>query len=576
MLQLFLRIIMAAFSDYDEELTQTVSSMRDDRDADKLHDLGYEQELKRSFGLLSMVGFGFSILNCWCALAGSLAEIMLNGGPATLTFGWIGTCVFSLCVVVCLAELTSAYPVAGGQYSWCLMLGRGARWSRILSYSCGWIQLSGLLGMVAVGWYQMGINISAMVAINVPNFVPENYIVALIGYGSGIFALLVDIFLNSVLHYISAAALWWSLGGFLTCMITILACAPSFQSPSFVFTSTDNASGWNSTGMSVVLGLMQCAFGMCAYDSVAHMSEEIDDASKQAPRAMVLSVIVGFITGFAFILSLLFVIQDMDAVVNTPTGFPLLAIFYQATGNSRAGAICLTLITVITQSFTNISLLSEGSRSVYAFARDGAFPPILNKYLGKVSKKLEVPVFGLLFSAIVATVLVAILFGSDTAFFTVLSIACTGLYVSYLIPVLVAFFKRDAKAPGYYNLGKWAVWIQVPAIAFLIFCSVFMFFPTELPVTASNMNYCCVAFGIVGLLAVLSWYGGARHSYIRQVSTIAGEVMVTEGEAVSMKSANDSYELKKIPTTKVNSNPISRSSGTSPSFSPSFYDRYAQ
>ena len=547
-----------ARKDYDTELTVSKSFLQETTDAEQLQNLGYTQELKRSFSLLSMIGFGFSILNCWCALAGSLAEVMLNGGPATLTFGWIGTCVFSICVVVCLAELTSAYPVAGGQYSWCLMLGEGAKWSRLTSYCCGWIQISGLLGVVAVGWYQMGINITAMVSLRNPDFTPENWIIALIAYGAGVLALMIDLFGNRMLHYFTATALWWSLGGFLTCMITVLACAPSFQSPSFVFTSVNYDSGWNSVGMSVVLGLMQCAFGMCAYDSVSHMSEEIDDASKQAPRAMVLSVIVGFITGFAFVLALLFVIQDMDAVVNTPTGFPLAEIFRQAT-SSNVGAVCLTLITVITQAFTNISLLSEGSRSVYAFARDGAFPPFLNKYLGQVSPTLDVPVYGLLFSFIVPAILVTILFGSATAFFTVLSIAGTGLYVSYTIPIVVVALKRKAKAPGHYNLGKWSLWFQLPALAYIFFCDIFMFFPTELPVTPANMNYCCVAFGIVAVLATLSWYGGARHCYIDQVSVLNGEVIVTESEVVSKRS-QDVYELKKMPSA---SNTIDNGSSSS-------------
>lgn len=534
-------------SDFDAELATSRSYLKEADDLEQLHNLGYEQELKRSFSLISMIGFGFSILNCWCALGGTMAEIMLNGGPVALTFGWIGTFVFSVCVAVCLAELTSAYPVAGGQYSWCLMLGRGSRWSRALSYACGWIQISGLLGTCAVGWYQVGINISAMVTLNTSGFVPDNWIVALIGYGSGVLVLLINLFLNKILHYISSAALYWSLGGFLTCMITILACAPSFQTPKFVFTSTVNSSGWNNQGMSIILGLMQCAFGMCAYDSVAHMSEEIEDATKQAPRAMVLAVVVGFITGFAFILSLLFVIQDMDAVVNTATGFPLLEIFHQAT-NSVPGALCLTLITVITQVFTNIGLLSEGSRSVYAFARDGAFPPIMNKYLGQVSPVFGIPVYGLFFSALIAAILVAILFGSATAFFTVISIASTGLYVSYLLPILVSTFKRSAKAPGYYNLGKWALWFEVPALAYLTFCIIFMFFPTELPVTSSNMNYCCAAFGIVAILALTSWFCGARTCYIRQVSVLGGKVMVTDGEIVSNKSEGEAYELKKMPT----------------------------
>ena len=37
-----------------------------------LEKLGYQQELKRSFGLLGMIGFAFSIVTSWTALGGVL------------------------------------------------------------------------------------------------------------------------------------------------------------------------------------------------------------------------------------------------------------------------------------------------------------------------------------------------------------------------------------------------------------------------------------------------------------------------------------------------------------------------
>ena len=37
-----------------------------------LEKLGYQQELRRSFGLLGMIGFAFSIVTSWTALGGVL------------------------------------------------------------------------------------------------------------------------------------------------------------------------------------------------------------------------------------------------------------------------------------------------------------------------------------------------------------------------------------------------------------------------------------------------------------------------------------------------------------------------
>lgn len=152
----------------------------------------------------------------------------------------------------------------------------------------------------------------------------------------------------------------------------------------------------------------------------------------------------------------------------------------------------------------------------------------------KVHPTLDVPVYAIFTAAFFMGVFIAIDFGSEAAFFTVLSIASTGLYVSYLMPIVVAALRPFAKAPGYYNLGKWAPWCQIPAIIYLTFCIIFFFFPTALPVDGNNMNYSCVAFGIIFLFGFISWFGGAKTTYISAVDAI-DSLEVAQQEEVSSK-----------------------------------------
>ncbi|KAK4989782.1 hypothetical protein LTR50_002956 [Elasticomyces elasticus] len=49
-----------------------------------LEKLGYQQELKRSFGLVGMVGFSFSIVTSWSALSGVLVIGAESGGPPVM------------------------------------------------------------------------------------------------------------------------------------------------------------------------------------------------------------------------------------------------------------------------------------------------------------------------------------------------------------------------------------------------------------------------------------------------------------------------------------------------------------
>lgn len=518
---------------YDLETTSTKQTLQQTKDATTLEQFGYKQELKRKMGFWSMLGFSYTLLNSWSVMAGSLASVMLNGGPAVLIWGWIGACTLSIFVALCMADLCSAYPVAGGQYSWCLLLAKNTRWGRAISFACGWIQMGGLVAMVSVSFYLPSNNICALASLNYPDYVMQDWQVALMGICCALIACLVTMFGNSILPLFSKASMWWNVCSFIICTVVILARAPTFQPASFVFTHTISGEGWPGLNMSIVVGLMQCAYGISTYDSVAHMSEETEDAAKQCPRAILMCVLVALVTCLVFMLALCFVIQDLDAVINTPTGYPLLEIFRQATQNDDA-ATCLGVAVLGTQIFALFSMATETSRSVYAFARDGAFPWKTSKYLMMVSQRFDVPWVALIFVVAVAAGLVCILFGSPTAYFTVLSIATVGLYVSYLFCIGVYMIRREHKLQGYYNLGRWALWAQIPACLYLVFCVIFMYFPTTIPVTGNNMNYSCVATGIIIILALISWFGGAHKTYIHTVDNLesAGVIEAVDADAV--------------------------------------------
>lgn len=68
-------------SDVDEKSSTQQVFGQDAQEEVALETLGYQQELKRSFGLISMVGFSFSIVTSWSALSGVLIIGAESGGP---------------------------------------------------------------------------------------------------------------------------------------------------------------------------------------------------------------------------------------------------------------------------------------------------------------------------------------------------------------------------------------------------------------------------------------------------------------------------------------------------------------
>lgn len=109
----------------------------DVKEAKLLEDLGYEQELKRSFGLLGMIGFSFSIVTSWTALGGVLIVGVESGGPPVMIYSWLGISLFGLAVAYSMAEMCSAYPVSGGQYAWVAAIAP-PKIARGMSWVTGW------------------------------------------------------------------------------------------------------------------------------------------------------------------------------------------------------------------------------------------------------------------------------------------------------------------------------------------------------------------------------------------------------------------------------------------------------
>lgn len=106
-------------------------------------------------------------------------------------------------------------------------------------------------------------------------------------------------------------------------------------------------------------------------DSVAHMIEEIPNPRSKGPKVMVYCVGIGTFTGAVFLIVLLFVAGDINAITSSKAG-PLLQILIHATNNT-AGAICLLMLPLVCLAFATTSVMTTSSRMIYAFSRFVSF-----------------------------------------------------------------------------------------------------------------------------------------------------------------------------------------------------------
>ena len=92
------------------------------------------------------------------------------------------------------------------------------------------------------------------------------------------------------------------------------------------------------------------------------------------------------------------------------------------------------------------------------------------------------------------------------------SLTATGLYSSYLIPILLRVtVSKNTFMAAEINLGKYSIPIGIISVIWCIFMIVILCLPQAAPLSIDNMNYSPIALGIVLLFAFLSWIISARH-----------------------------------------------------------------
>ncbi|KAI4141852.1 MAG: hypothetical protein L6R39_005162 [Caloplaca ligustica] len=477
-----------------------------------LSKLGYQQELKRSFGLLGMIGFSFSIVTSWTALGSVLIIGVQSGGPPVMIYSWIGICILTLAVAYSLAEICSAFPTNGGQYSWVAMLAP-PRMARGMSWVTGWFMITGILAMGATNNF-IGANfILGLANLSHPEYEIQRWQTVLVAYLIALISTALNLYGPHLLDRISRGVLIWNIASFVIVIIVILACNDHKQPASFVFRDFENFTGFSS-GFAAILGLLQSSFGMCCYDAPAHMTEEMLQPSREAPKAIVMSVYIGAVTGLIFLISICFCIGDITNTAGSTTGVPLIQIFYDSTQSVVGASFLSSLIIAITLFCAN-ALLAEGSRSLFAFARDHGLP--FSRLFAKVEEKRQIPVYAILLAGGVQMALNSIYFGTLTGFNTVISIATEGFYLSYAMPLFVrvlSHFTGNVKVlPGPYTLGRYGIFMNLIGLAFLLFTSITFNFPTLGPVDRENMNYTSAAIGVIGLISLVTWITTGRKAF---------------------------------------------------------------
>lgn len=472
-------------------------------DEERLHELGYAQELSRTMSGFSNFAVSFTIISILSGCLTLYGFGMNTGGPALIVWGWPFVGLMTLVVGLAMAEVCSSFPTAGGLYYWAAKLApsNGAAWS----WFTGWFNF---LGQVAV---TAGIDFGAAFFINAYLDLQFGF-AATPGHTILIFGLvlvlhgLLNTFGVKLVSRLNDISVWWHIVGVLVIVGALVFIPSEHQSASYVFTTFVNNTGWTSPLYVGLLGLLLAQYTFTGYDASAHMTEETHDAARSGPRGIVMSIVVSLIAGWVLLVGITFAIQDYDGAIGSSTGVPPAQIFIDALG--LTGGKLLLLIAIGAQLFCGMSSVTANSRMIYAFSRDGALPA--SKFWHKINKRTRTPTNAIWLAAGGAFLLGLPYLWNPTAYAAVTSIAVIGLYIAYVMPTLLRLLQGDRFQRGPWHLGRWSRPIGIVAVVWVVFISVLFMLPQASPVTAKTFNYTPIAVLVVLGFAGVWWLVSAR------------------------------------------------------------------
>jgi amino acid transporter len=534
-------------------------------DEQRLAELGYKQELNRSWSGFSNFAISFSIISILAGCFTTFYQAWNNGGPIAIAWGWPIISAFILLIGFCMSELVSAYPTSGGIYWWASKLG-GVR----AGYYTGWLNLIGLLAIVA------------SVAYGCATFFDYAFSRFSTSWANGyslervfvmfivilVLVALVNIFSSHLLAIINNVSVWWHVAGSAAVVLILWIVPDNHWGTSDVFTGTVNNTGGLYGGDTggpgfwfyvLPLGFLLTQYTITGYDASAHLSEETQSAANGAAKGIWQSIFYSAIGGYVLLLSFLYAVQDPKAVSQGGGGVQV--IFDQALGAKWSGIVLL--IAASGQFYCTTACLTSTTRMLYAFSRDGAVPGA--RYWSKLNHN-RVPVNGVILAAVIAIVLtlpalIKINIGTADApiyvpyaFSAVVSIGVIGLYVAFAIPIWYRWRQGSAFQQGPWNLGtKWK-WMAPLAVAEIVVTSIYFLMPFtpagapgfmrgllgspgtgEVPFDWKFVNYTPIVTGGALLLLWIGWHVSAKKWFTGPKRTVELPAGVSGSEGIGLE-----------------------------------------
>jgi len=450
----------------------------DHADVADLAKFGYRQELRRILGVYSSFAVAFSYISPSTGIFTLFILGISLAGPAFF-WSWPIVVIGQLLIALNFAEVSSHFPVAGSVYQWTKYLS-----NRTYAWFTGWIYLfAGVLTVAAVVatvplvLIPLLNNLFNLTIATDPD--TERNVAALVLLSTT----LLSIFGVRIVALVNNTGVVFEILGMVVFAL-ILVIFYSHQNVS-VFTDFSYLGTSNQGGV-FLAAMFMSLFVIYGFDTASTLAEETKNPRREAPRAVIASIIGAAIIGTIFLFAVIIAIPgDMGKFVSdTAAGknpFPLITIIES---NFPGWASNLYLFVVVAAIYVCcLAIQTSTIRLAFGMARDGKLP--FGKYFNLVSPSLHTPIGTCIVIGVLAGLPLVYYAGAAT-----IAIGATGMiYLSYIlgnIAILLARLRGWPKDSAPFRLGSWGTIVNILGLAWGLAMEVNFLWPRDVTVGGQN------------------------------------------------------------------------------------------
>ena len=417
------------------------------RDEADLARFGYKQELRRTLGVFSSFAVAFSYISPSTGIF-ALFFLGLTTIGGVFFWSWPIVALGQFIIALTFAELSSHYPVAGSVFQWTKYLS-----GKTYSWFAGWIYLfAGILTVTSVcvtlplalipAFNGMGWNLSSSLH--------NQRIVAVITLAS---ITILNIFGVRLVALINNTGVIFEILGMVV-FAFILALFHNHQGVGVIF----HTGGQSLTVSTFLVAMFMSLYVIYGFDTASTLAEETKDPRREAPKAVLASVVGAFVVGAIFLWATLMAVPNMGAAIKGAFG-PA-----QIIDANFSNAFATTYLLVVAAAIFVCCLAIQAStiRLCFGMSRDEQLPG--SSLLRAVNPRLHTPIGSCITVGAIAFIPMLQYTGA-----AIVAIAATGMiYLSYLIcnlAVIRARLRGWPRSAAPFSLGKWGIPITALGLA---------------------------------------------------------------------------------------------------------------